>query len=234
MKHRKFSILILIAFCAISMSGCMGKKDITKEVLEHMQNKYDDTFEYAAPFGGGMGNVTTQMLLTSEKYPGKTIWIECYVDEDDNINIVDNYLSIKYEQQTAELINEIIDKTTDKDFAVFYDLPLQAFTKGASKETTFEEYISQPSSDICFIAIVDAQGEIDRDAFEQELEKNIVESGLCCRIGDVFFDSSGNYNSITIENLESYIIKDLYDYSFTFCMADNESIDYKEWNNPED
>lgn len=229
MKFKKFSVLILIAFCAISMSGCIGKKDITKEVLEHMQNKYDDTFSYVAPFGGGMGNVTTQMLLTSEKYPGKTIWIECYVDEDDNINIVDNYLSIKYEQQTVELINDIIKKTTDKDFTVFYDLPLQAFTKGASKETTFKEYISQPSSDICFIAIVDAQGEIGRDAFEQELEKNIVESGLCCRLGNIYFDNNNNYNSITKETLESYIIRDQYDYVFFFDMRDNMSFDYRRW-----
>lgn len=211
------------------MSGCIGRKNTTKEVLKHMQNKYDDTFEYAAPFGGGMGNKSTQMILSSEKYPGKRIWVWCFEDESGDVQIADNYVGVKYEKQTAELLNNILENVVGENFTLFYDAYLNTATKGASDEMTFEEYIAEPTSNINFIAIVDSQGEIDRDAFEQALEKNIVESGLCCRMANIYFDSNNNYNLITKENLESYMVRDQCDFAFLFDMMDNMSFDNKRW-----
>lgn len=230
-KWKKVLLWSVILIMLIGVSGCMSKgNDAIGKMLEHMNEKYDDQFTYNRPYGGGPSAKSKKIICSSEKFPDKDIWVMYQEDADGNVLIFDNYMGVKFEQQTRNLLNQTLTKVFGSEYKLFYTVNLQAATKGASNEMTFEEYIKEPSSSIGIVVIVKQRDGLERSDVEQELERAIQEAGLCCRLGTIYFDAgTGYYDEVTTETLSTYCNQKHYKECLQFSMDDISAFSSCEW-----
>lgn len=233
-KIKQLSFLLVVIMTMSGVCGCMNIKkraNFEDRMLAHINEKYDDNFTYKGSFGGGAGVESKQILCSSEKYPGEDVLVMLYTDENGKECIVDNYVGIKYKQETIDLLGEVLAEVFDENYKLFYENSLQAYTKGATNEMTFSEYIAEASSGIGFTAIVSNEYTVDQSEVERRIEKALVERGINCGLSTIYFDNgSGAYEKvINFRTLEDYLNKRNYDQYFEFIMMTNKEFDICSW-----
>ena len=199
MKLKKFSVLILIIIFAIGVTGCMKeRKDVTPDILAYMGDKYNDSFAYKDTFGGGVDKKDLQMLLSSEKYPDEDVWIS-YYEVDGQPVIEDNYLCVKFKQNTTDTLADIVKEVISDEFVVYYAVRPLVHTVGSSGDMSFEEFINEPTSHITFRVAVNSGNidEIYKENVKTKLEEKLKEYGLCARIGTLYFYENDAYSKVT-------------------------------------
>lgn len=184
----------------------MRRESLADQMVNHMNEKYEDHFTYSAPFGGGTGGTARQILVTSEKYPDAEI-VVTYSPEDDSYS--DNYVEHKYEQQTYELLEEILSSAVKTDILLHYKVGYHGTTDFFSNETTFEEYVSNVESRIRFVAIVKEDYVIgDREEFLQILEKEFSKHHMLAH-GQLYFAGNSsqfvNFSQLDVDILETML-----------------------------
>lgn len=183
------SVPLLLAACIlmIGVSGCMDRNSTVDKMVAYMNDKYDDHFEYAAPFGGRPGATSKQIIVSSEQYPEAQVWVE-YYEQDGKEVFADNYIDYKYEEQTRALLQELMENTFDGKATVLYSVPSKGGTNSFSDRTTFEEYIS--NTRIGFRAIVLLPSGIDCMPLENRLKEAVKHCELTA-FGTVYFTDDG-------------------------------------------
>lgn len=185
-------ILLLIGVCGC---GMRGQKKID-QMVAYINNKYDDdTFEFASMSGGHLGSNTTKIIVESQKFPNKRIYVFC-TDVDGTSNYSDTYLNVKFEEQTYTYIKTALQKEYGENIYLSYLPDNTASMKNGSAETTFEEFISAPDTFISFSAAVvtDASDEEKTLAVIKEL---FAESVIKARI--YFMDTDGDLSETAEE-----------------------------------
>ena len=180
----KSILCFMMIFLLTGVTGCMNNKEsVVDKMVAYMNEKYDDHFEYSAPFGGGTGGTASQIMVTSEKFPDADI-IVTYSPNSDKYS--DNYVNYKYEQATFELLEEILGNVLKVDFLLTYKASLLT-SSDFTDETTFETYISQIGSYIQFVAIVDKDYQIEnQDAFLDKFEAEFAKHDILAQ-GRIYF-----------------------------------------------
>jgi len=185
MRYLLFAVVsVVIMMGAI---GCGARVTLQDQVIAHMNDKYDDTFSYHGPFGGGTGTAT-QMLLESAKFPGETFWISCQ-KENGELIVKETYPRVKYLKQTQVLIASILDAAIEADY---YMIECgggeRAVSDKFSNELTFEEYIADKKSGISFFITIDGLvAASEQDDFEARLVNAFKEHGVCVSMGRLDF-----------------------------------------------
>lgn len=139
-----------------------GKQKVDM-MVSYINDKYtDDTFEFVSMSGGHLGSNTTKIVVKSEKYPDKEIRVICSVVDGKDI-YSDTYLNVKYEAETYSYIRDaLVEEYGESVYLKYIPDDIGSYENGSSS-TTFEEYISDPSTCIYFTAAVAG------DAADQEL-----------------------------------------------------------------
>ena len=160
---KKIMLAILVTAVLLGGSGCMNRKEVKiQKMVDYMNEKYsDDTFVYGRLFGGELGAKNVKIIVYSEKFPGADIRVLSN-EENGKLYIRDNYLGIKFEEDTREFLRDRISGVYGDNIYVSYRPDDMACTENGSSEMTFKEYISSKSSYVTFNAAV-----ISRDADEE-------------------------------------------------------------------
>ncbi len=196
---KKISITILTIILMLGVSGCMNNKEkkveipknnINDNMIEYMNQKYDDTFEYLRPFGGSVGSSSKQIIVTSKKYPNMEIWVECDYSSD-NIKYYDNYLDKKYEEETRDYLKNLLEDIFKCDIEITYNVD-EGGTRGSNAgELSFEEYIDENANALIFRADVKENiTEKDKNAIRHNIENKFVDEKLLKSVGTLYFNEA--------------------------------------------
>ena len=219
----------------IGVNGCMriGKPSIEDKMVAYMNEKYpNDVFAYKGPFGGGAGISTKKIIVSSENYPDADIYVMCVKNDDGSYKYSDNYLGVKYSEQTEELIRNILTAAFGADFFLSYDVSMYGHPKDYSAYTTFEEYIDDAASDIGFMAVIgDSYQLLDKEELVSQLEKLFSQNVMCCNFSVIYFDnSSEEYKALSRgTELSAYLYKKLYKERLIFDMESSTEFSKYEW-----
>ena len=202
---KRISILFIIIALMIGVSGCMNnsfdvKNTSSNELVDYMNEKYDDKFSYKAPFGGGAGATTKQILVTSKKYPDYDIWVE-YSYENESFN--DNYIDYKYKTRLEEYLIERIENTFKTDANVKCEVSTSGSYVVFNADITFDEYLNEINQKNAFSAVVKNVDIDNKKKIEEQLEEIFTEnkSGF---FGTIYFVEDE-------VNIESFLEKNVYE-----------------------
>lgn len=190
-------LIIAILAVLFMMGACTNMRlrdffgnSLQDKMMNYINEKYDDSFTFLNTYGGRIGADYHKIIVSSEKYPNKEIVVTCYVS-DDGETYSDNYLSIKYEDDTRACIEEMIKSLYGENCFIYYRPNLLSMPSGASNDMSFDEYIGKATSGISFTAIVNVENaEVSKEAELESLKKALHNAGLCCS-GTIYFDDRG-------------------------------------------
>lgn len=150
MKRKIFLSFLCVVSALLITTGCNKNNDVDK-MVGYMNEKYaDDSFTFQKVYGGSLGDNQTKIIVSSEQYPNKDIYVIC---TDSNV-CTDNYLGVKYEENTRNYLKNKLRDAFGSNFYLDYEVDDTACTENGSSNTTFEEYIADEYSGIYFEAIV--------------------------------------------------------------------------------
>ena len=149
-RKRRFAFFGgLLLSIMMGVSGCMMSSQWKiDQMLEHMHEKYgDDVFTYDHITGGYLGSSTTSYIVYSQRFPNRPIKVNA-TKTDDGVFYWDTYVSVKYEQQTRELLTQRMEQVFGKNCYVEYVYnPNNAAVSGPDGgNRSFEEYIAHNGS----------------------------------------------------------------------------------------
>lgn len=186
------------------------KKNMTDIMVDYLNERYpEDSFDYKGPFGGGAGASSKMIIATSEKYPDAEVYVSCKYVNDEYI-YADNYLAVKYENQTRNEIKRLLENCFGSDVYFNYKVSSLDFTEG-SADMSFEQYISEPTSGLSFVAIIGAgYSNEDRKDTEQRIKNTFENSVMNFRATIYFDDISVDELNMQPENFGAYVFKEEY------------------------
>lgn len=230
---KKALIVFIVALSILTGYGCMKKSDnkinfTQQKMIDYMTDKYNESFSFISVYGGNPGTDVHKILVSSESYPEKEI---CVVYDSFNDFYSDNYLGIKYEDETREYLKRILSGCFDGEVFVHYNADNLAMTENGNKNTTFNEYISSVQSGITFTAIVSTKRTSDEnDLLMNNLQKALAEAGICCN-GSIYFASDDfDIGYLTDETYyNEYIFPQKYIKKLFFIMSDDMEIFEHKW-----
>ncbi len=213
-KYIAIGMMIVLVFC---LGGCVkiGKNSPRNKVVAYMNQKYpSDTFTYK----GALDN--TLYYVNSANYPDPgggygnvCVWYS--VDRNGQEHFCDNYLDVKYYDQTMALSEEVLEEAfPGQKYTLSEGIDFSPVcTKTGSDSMTFEEYISDPDASLCIIA----KFEDDGFAWEDASEREAIEARML--------------NSLTSRNayMDGNIIIETDDGSVCFRFEMSSSLDKLSW-----
>lgn len=199
---KKISILILGLILMMGVSGCMNnseiKKTSTNELVNYMNEKYDDEFSFKAPFGGGAGANTKQIIVCSQRYPEYDIWVEhSYDDNSYNDNYTDYRFKDKYEKTLSKDLSNILNCETK----VKREIATSGSYTQFANDITFDEYMNTEEQFSDFTAVIMISDSVDKEVIENKLSLvfNKYASGF---YGNIYFADDN-------EDLENFFELDI-------------------------
>ena len=213
---KKTVLFLMVIFLMIGACGCgMKGQDKVDMMVSYINDKYsDDNFEYVSMSGGHLGSNTTKIIVKSEKYPDKEIRVICSEVDGNNI-YSDTYLNVKFETKTYEFIRNALVKEYGENIYLKYTPDDTACYENGSSNTTFDEYISDPSTYVYFSAAVVGTVD-DEEAALSKIKSIFADAVFSAHIYFVDTSDSLSVNATKfIENKEYskrlYIIKETVD-----------------------
>ncbi len=178
---RKRLILLIIFIFLVGNLGCiMKKQEDMKQLLAHMEDKYQEEFVYKELYAGQLGAEYTSVVVENVKYPGQEI-LARLTWSDGQACYEDNY--------TAYLLQEKIEYEMEKIAGEFfgnchvtYRIPYFVFPEQFGADTTVEAFLSAKEVNTEILIVPEMQ--CDREVWEKKLEefrKEIAEKGYYVR-----------------------------------------------------
>lgn len=196
-------------------------------MLDSIREKYHEAFSFVRVYGGYPGTHDHKIFVSSPSCPGKLISVGCIVS-DNGFRLYDNYLSVKFEEQTRELLCGLFHGLGD-EVLILYRADNLARTANGSLSTTFEEFIAEPTSMIGFTAIVSLESLVDKSV-SNEIAKAIETAGLCCSGTFYFCTDKPNLAALDPDNFYiRYVGAKTYDAKLSIRMNARGSFAAIEW-----
>lgn len=139
-------------------------KNINTVALEYMEQKYGEPFEYVGPWGNSMSGTHELLARCDSLQEPVLVEIENY-REDDKV-FRDNYIAVKYKQQTADLLQECAESVFG-EANVYYEVRKIVMSDGITADATFEDYLADTSGPLA--AFIEVKGSSFSDRSEAEL-----------------------------------------------------------------
>ena len=115
---RKFWIAILLVVLCIGVCGCMSNQkqnqaETTRErALEYLRSNYEDVFTAQAYSANNWAYRYESVTFTSKKYPGATVEVRVYQNEDNSVTFVDNYFHCYMMQDAVDYSKSLLGTNT--------------------------------------------------------------------------------------------------------------------------
>lgn len=180
------------------------KLPTVEQMIEYMEEKYDDEFEYYDSFGGSA--TRKNCLLISEKYPDDHITASFSL-EDGQIVYRDNYTHCRYREDTEKYLKDMLEKHFGVDVIISYSPTSTGTVNNFTYATSFEEFVMSVESVLDCKVVVSEKFEItDKSKILSEIEGMISESGLKLDL-DIYFAKDENtfksYDDMTLKESDS-------------------------------
>ena len=153
MKKILLALLLFAAFTA-GAAGCSAKLndsvDVNELALEHLEQKYGEKFEYAAPAGMSYTGTRT-FLATCESFGDRRILVQItdFRDEEKR-EILDNYITVKYEEEVRNFFKSAADDIFGSS-KVFYAASGRVLPPDLPSDASLEEYYNCREGMICAV-----------------------------------------------------------------------------------
>lgn len=199
--------LIVAVIMMIGVCGCMnigGKKNrfSVDEILQYMNQKYDENFIYVEPKDADQPKAySLSIFLKNEKYPERLILAECRLtDVNGEKSFSDNYYSVKYEEQTRELFTQI-SKNVFPNSKTRYIVERNVSTSNDKESVnSFEDYLSLESSFLSFTVLVEPEHKLDTK--EQELQSLcdlLKQKKIVCSVKIVYSNDNEQFETFSCD-----------------------------------
>ena len=151
--------------CGAMLTGCrllMGT-DRDERMLEYMNARYPDSFSHFGSYS------VSEILVSSEKYPDKRIWVMEY--EDNPSGYTDNYLDYVYEKETEQAILGMLEEAFGCPAVLTYRIPERGMPCSLSADCSLEEYLDGRADPFIFFAVISPEYDFE----EADAERRIIE-----------------------------------------------------------
>lgn len=149
--RKSFLTCIAVFFCLL-LSGCgLSNEERLELGNEQLQLKYDDSFTVLEVETTSTANMyLLKYTVQSEKYPEEPvqIYLNGGVWDVEEITVKDNYVALKYANETYAFIEENVSKICN-EFKIIYDVPWVGI-EDLNKNSTFEELLKNDDMSIGF------------------------------------------------------------------------------------
>ena len=198
-EMKKILLLFTVISLMIGVCGCgMKSQDKIDRMLAYINNKYaDDAFEFVSVTGGHLGSNVAKILVKSKMFPDNPIRVIC-TESDGAEHYTDTYLNVKYEAQTLEYIKQCISSVYGSNIYVEYCPDDTASMQNGTSDTSFNEFISDPSTFVYFSAVV--VNKVENETIEFEKIKGVFSEAVIR--ADIYFV---DYSDLPIERLNEVI-----------------------------
>lgn len=135
-------MLLAILFIIVLLGGCglMSREPSFREAaLNHLEQRYGGSFEFYRDTGSSFNHPGERRMLFRRPSSDEDIFVSARRG-DDGFEISDNYVAVKYREDTINFVKSIADEIFGSS-AVFYTVPNRSFSQELTAESTFEEYI---------------------------------------------------------------------------------------------
>lgn len=149
---KKAVMLTLALLITLLLCGC-NQSNEKPSLLEYINTKYDDRFTYAAPFGGQLGDTSSQIIVQSKEYPDQEVWVG-YGEVNGEFVYRDNYMDIVHEEETRNRLTQITSEVFNSDVEVKYEAYYPTWGSRCDEDATFDEYFSTNEDQYIFSARV--------------------------------------------------------------------------------
>ena len=145
------SIITLMTLTSCSLENQFSEED----VIKYLEDKYGTEFTYMRTVGDG--DLTTKKNVSSfarqPDHKGREVFVVTSLDGNKVVHR-DNYVAIKYEDKTVELINSCTKKVFDKYKIIYVPVTGQTFEEKFNNDMSFEDYIKDSGNLLRFDVII--------------------------------------------------------------------------------
>lgn len=208
MIHNKITKVIYLFFSIVIMMGvygCMRQPGLSvDDCLEYMKTKYNGDFTYLEPYDNFQPTARAlKIYVQSDQYPDSKILVVEERDYDENILFHDNFVAIKYEQDTGELLTNIATQVYG-ECRVMYSVHRHG-QEGVlpdyfNNSTTFADYIADRKSTITFSVLLPPEHSIqDKDREINDFYEECCENKIICIMAVYYVNDLDMYQSMDSE-----------------------------------
>jgi hypothetical protein len=188
-KKNKFlsAFVAMMVFASLALSGCsiFSRKPAysIQDAIAYMENRYDDTFTYLEdyddhqPTGGSY-----DLYLKSKKFPDQKVYLRI-IRSGDGFRYVDNYIAVKYYDETRDAIEEIATSVYESNFNLLCEPgPSKAMSSEHDPDMSLQEFWLTKEADLtCCLKIAPEYGDTNAEAELDQIEDLIKEKKMCIR-----------------------------------------------------
>jgi len=231
MIRKTLSLFLCTVMLLGVMCGCKNNPKFTvDEILEYMNEKYDEEFTYIRPADVYQPTSDSfEIFVASDKYPDDMIYAKCLLNtETGEKRFCDNYVSYIYEDEVRNLLTELTQEVYT-DAKVRY-VPLYGAASSDSNEDipTLEQYLSRTSSSIEYMIML--PDEHDETLYKEELNalrEKLEENKVVCMINILYSNDHEQYDSfVTDKWTDDHIVCKLRGF---IGIGENFEIKYENW-----
>ena len=148
---------------------------ITEQALSYLQEKYAEEFTYAAPWGSSMSG-SREFLATCSSLPGQTILVRIADFDSDDKTFSDNYLAVKYQQDTIRYFE---DRACEffTEARAFHEAGTNSLSAVLGAGTALDDYLMDASTEITIMVEVKASTVRSADQVQAMIDTLPMTSG---------------------------------------------------------
>lgn len=194
-----FCILFLLALSSIKKKPMSAKESM----LVHMEEKYDETFEFIEEKRGRAYKSGYTIRLASTQFPEADIMVTQLKDGDGSVIYLDNYMSYVYYSEAKQWIEEAIGSVFD-DFWVYFPIPRGTFDINPDR-FGIEDYLREEQADLSITVLI--FGEDANDKNLEALINSFAQNGIVTECTAVFTSREHGEAAASKETLSKYMAK---------------------------
>jgi len=197
--------------CAVMLLGVMcscknNPKFTVDEILEYMNEKYDEEFIYIDDVDGNQPNkYSYSIYVKTELYPEKKILAECRVSDIKNEKTFsDNFDAIIYEDDVRSILTNITNKVYPNAKVRYIVEPLisSSYVKDATQSV--EEFLVR-NPIVSFTVLMEPEHDIEEK--EEEIQKlcdYLIEAKIPCSFTVRYSDDENAFENFKVNEYEPF------------------------------
>lgn len=206
-----------------------NKTSVKDYMMKYMEEKYNEKFEFVNINTESWTSAFTEMILSSEKYPGGRILVHKYKELD---LIEDNYVDFLMKTKIEEAVGKIVEEIYPKS-KVFYSAGGKPLPNRVNVDMSIEDYSKETIIGLALkICVEDPDYKTNKDNNLEQLRK-VLEGKKYYSDLDIFYLKEGKLELINDSNWRELLTgPSRADWTYlvgTFCLDDSYNFTYSEW-----
>jgi len=175
-------------------------QNINNIALEYMEQKYGEKFEYVSPWGNSMSG-THELIVSCVSMPGQEIVVQVENYKKDDKVFRDNFLAVKYQQQSTEFFKECAVDVFGEATA-FFTPTKNGLSTELSVDSSLEQYLSDTRTRLVILVEV-KESDFASESQAEELSRLIGKYGshYLLKIVIVKDGEYGSYDAVSLEDV---------------------------------